>query len=321
MLNAPRLREFLGSACISDLLKAKGPVDVISTTTDASLSSVLKTLRDNKILSLPVKNEDKEYVGFIDVLDVLTNILLAYSEGEDTTSMQWSGWCSNVDELAKRGEEFGTTKVGSVMNASHADRWCPIEDGTLYQLVEIFAKGVHRVPVINDSGHVKSIVTQSDFVKILNKQMKEELLLEEVGSKTLFELGLDRAGSGVVTMSNKAQAILAFWSMYFSRVMAVAVVDENGRLVGNVSASDIRGLGSEEKPFSSLVQAISTFSPSPLPITCTLSSTLYSVISLLADHRIHRVWVVDDAGKPIGVVSLTDVLKVLERVEPDPGSV
>lgn len=84
-------------------------------------------MSDHKILSVPVK-EEGEYIGFIDVLDVVTFVLLyvpwflqlnssTYSEGEDTTTMAWSDWCSNIDELTHRGVEFGNTPVSKVLSA------------------------------------------------------------------------------------------------------------------------------------------------------------------------------------------------------------
>ena len=42
---------------------------------------------------------------------------------------------------------------------------------------------------------------------------------------------------------------------------------------------------------------------------CKDSHTLEQVINLLADHSIHRVFVVDDAKKPIGVLHIHDCLR------------
>jgi CBS domain-containing protein len=75
---------------------------------------------------------------------------------------------------------------------------------------------------------------------MLNKPAREEGLVDEyLAPKTLKELGLDRC-EGIVTMSINAQAIHGFWDIYFNKVSAVAVVDTNGKLLGNLSASDIR---------------------------------------------------------------------------------
>jgi CBS domain-containing protein len=41
---------------------------------------------------------------------------------------------------------------------------------------------------------------------------------------------------------------------------------------------------------------------------CKKTHSLEHAINLLADHSIHRVFVVDDEKKPIGVITLKDVL-------------
>jgi CBS domain-containing protein len=47
------------------------------------------------------------------------------------------------------------------------------------------------------------------------------------------------------------------------------------------------------------------------PIASKRSDTLATVVTLMLEKRIHRVWVVDAADKPIGVVAMTDVFKVV----------
>jgi predicted transcriptional regulator len=42
-------------------------------------------------------------------------------------------------------------------------------------------------------------------------------------------------------------------------------------------------------------------------------ATLHDVVYLLVSHRIYRVWVVDEAGCPIGVISNTDICDLVHR--------
>ena len=44
---------------------------------------------------------------------------------------------------------------------------------------------------------------------------------------------------------------------------------------------------------------------------CTLKSTLLAVLRNLAKNKLHRLWVVDDAGKPLGVISCTDIMNLI----------
>jgi hypothetical protein len=41
------------------------------------------------------------------------------------------------------------------------------------------------------------------------------------------------------------------------------------------------------------------------------SSTLREVLGLLAKHRLHRVHVIDDRQRPVGIVTITDLLRVI----------
>lgn len=167
----------------------------------------------------------------------------------------------------------------------------------------------------------------------LNESFREERLLDEaLAPMTLKQLGLDKS-EGIITMSINALAIHAFWSMHFNKVSAVAVVDTDGKLLGNLSASDIRvclffdliyilqGIGSTERRFSSLLLPIGEFTQLDGPefsnsaIGCKADTTFSEVVSLLTAKKIHRVWVVEN-DKPVGLVSTTDIMRVLTRLEP-----
>lgn len=47
------------------------------------------------------------------------------------------------------------------------------------------------------------------------------------------------------------------------------------------------------------------------PVHVKPSATFQEVLDVFADKKVHRVFVVDDDLKPVGVVSLGDALKVL----------
>ena len=48
-----------------------------------------------------------------------------------------------------------------------------------------------------------------------------------------------------------------------------------------------------------------------MPVHVTLSTSFQEVLEVFASKRVHRVFVVDDDLKPIGVISLGDALKAL----------
>lgn len=65
-----------------------------------------------------------------------------------------------------------------------------------------------------------------------------------------------------------------------------------------------------------IAQAFGIRSPEQLPHTpslasCTLDSRFGEVLDLLASLHLHRLFVVDSEGRPSGVVSLTDLLRLI----------
>jgi hypothetical protein len=53
-------------------------------------------------------------------------------------------------------------------------------------------------------------------------------------------------------------------------------------------------------------------------ISVTGASTFEAVLELLAIKGLHRVYVTDAAGKPMSIITLTDVLRLITRVPPPP---
>lgn len=107
------------------------------------------------------------------------------------------------------------------------------------------------------------------------------------------------------------QALTAFKKIHQDGVSAVAVVNDDGSLVGEVSAADLRGLnrdrlGDLRKP----VIAFLTSCKGDLikPLTCHGKFTLSQVMSGIIHSKTHRAWVVDEDDIPIGVITLSDIL-------------
>ncbi len=47
------------------------------------------------------------------------------------------------------------------------------------------------------------------------------------------------------------------------------------------------------------------------PISCTIADTLPEVVKKLTEKHVHRIFVVDEAGLPVGVLSLCDIVTAL----------
>jgi len=60
-----------------------------------------------------------------------------------------------------------------------------------------------------------------------------------------------------------------------------------------------------------------------LLVTCQLDSTLSEVIDKVISRHVHRVWVTNEQGMLLGIVSLTDIIRVIRAhvlAEAEPAS-
>ena len=91
-------------------------------------------------------------------------------------------------------------------------------------------------------------------------------------------------------------------------------------MVGNLSCSDLRGTVAHRESLESLLfpvykfletRNILAFNLRPDQIRSVQPTDTVSIAARLAlDSRIHRVWIVDKDDKPIGVVTLSDMLSL-----------
>jgi CBS domain-containing protein len=104
-----------------------------------------------------------------------------------------------------------------------------------------------------------------------------------------------------------------------------ACATRRGRLVANVSASDLRGLTRErlETMASDVLEFVAgepenasdarneTNARKRKPVTCLASETVRDVLERMVSRRVHHVYVCDDERKPVAMVTPNDVLRVL----------
>lgn len=80
-----------------------------------------------------------------------------------------------------------------------------------------------------------NVISQSDIIRFLVPKMDQFVSLFD---STAEELGLGMHPP--ITISSTEPAIKALRLIGTHRISALAVVDENGKLVGNLSASDLK---------------------------------------------------------------------------------
>jgi len=134
-------------------------------------------------------------------------------------------------------------------------------------------------------------------------------------NKTVGELHLGL--TQVVSLPPHAKMIEALTVMHEHKISAVALQSENGTLLGVFSNFDIKAFF-KNPSFPDLIQKTALqfmaanrqaeIETRGLVIDTNMDSTFTNVIKKLAATQVHRLYVTKDM-KPIGVISLTDVLQ------------
>jgi 5'-AMP-activated protein kinase regulatory gamma subunit len=294
---------------------ADGKIFVASRTD--KIVDVWKGLIKHNFLSVPViQKTGSKYYGFLDLADIVKFFVQHFGESVAKTDADY--W-----NLIEKEEYFKTRTVNDLMVYPLRKRnpFHPVPRGySLFSVLEVLARerGLHRVPIIDQEYRLVHLVTQSQLVTFLNKNLN---MLGDVKNKPAKMV--QGFGHGVICVKENSLAMEAFNIMIHENITGVAVVDEEGKLTGNISLRDLKAISNDAKMFWRLYQDIKTFLHRVTAVDVELQSntlrprhmifaqendTIETIIKKLAEHNIHRIFICDKDQKPVGLVSLKDLL-------------
>jgi CBS domain-containing protein len=170
---------------------------------------------------------------------------------------------------------------------------------------------------------MKGILSQSTVARYLVEQFGKYPSLDNILNRKLNELGL--TGGSVIVVDENDSVLEALSMMSKHRVSSVAVIENGGRILGNISLSDIKhvlrrdrhhllfskcsAMVSYVKSEDGLARGMDTVPVFDVRPDSTLSLCLRKLVAT----RAHRVWIINEHRQPIGVVSLTDISCVLAK--------
>eukprot|EP01126_Amoeba_proteus_P056489 TRINITY_DN7101_c0_g1_i3.p1 TRINITY_DN7101_c0_g1~~TRINITY_DN7101_c0_g1_i3.p1 ORF type:complete len:307 (-),score=50.06 TRINITY_DN7101_c0_g1_i3:407-1243(-) len=233
MTDLARVQDHLRSVPVSALVVNK----IIDGEETELISVVFQRLLRSHILSLPVyavKDDVKQYYGFVDIMDILYSFTL------------------NQAGLAS----YAT--VNEIINLSSRNPWLFLHTtDNLLSACSLFSgahndSSVHRCAVfdIGPCGpYLFSILSQSKLVEYIGGK---------IDSYPIFKNTLEELKIGfrtVLSIHISKNVIVAFEKLKKYKVSGIAVTDDSRRIVGNISASDLKDIYMLPKGFSQVLNA------------------------------------------------------------------
>ncbi|ORZ26440.1 hypothetical protein BCR41DRAFT_348321 [Lobosporangium transversale] len=330
---------FLASKTVADVLNEKAQNHaLIDIPVTATVEKVFETLQSNDILSVPVYrrfNNVKDYVAIIDTYDLLS-------------TMEERGF--TVESGSTPDTEYLSMPVAILvgMTKSSSKLWTCQPNLPLTQLIELFTKHrVHRILVLEEipvkSSDIESnenvleeaepqqepkgrLVSQTDVIRYLLAHNHElGPILDRTANSIaghalqfsdayLDSASADKLKQAPATITINNPAWTALQKMSSAHASCVAVVDTDGTLVSEMSAADLRGVNPSRiqdlnKP---VLVYLKTLQGGNLkrPLSCRAQFSLGQVLSGLIRSHAHRSWLVDGEDRPVGCITLSDILSV-----------
>jgi len=275
--------------------------EIITVKESDSVQTTLNLMHQENIRSVGVCSDNNEsLLGLVSVFDIMTLIFFsAFDPSENPKPI-------SAKPLEKR--------IGDIVSVFHEDTervWEFDEKQPISVLFDILAQGYHQAVINTDEGK-KKLLSQYDLVKFF---CDKKYTFEEQ-SKTLQELGYGKASKPFevkcTSVDSSCSTLHCFRKMEAEQYPALPVVDsKTGAIIATISASDVRGITMENlndalKPVLEFLENMHGTVPPPL--TCKVTETLGEVMNRLIETKHRHIWVVNDEGKHIDSVSLTDVI-------------
>ncbi|CAH0772666.1 unnamed protein product [Bemisia tabaci] len=254
----------------------------------------------NGVRAAPLWDSQKqEFVGMLTITDFIKILQMYYTTSSKT-----------IDELEEhkidtwrvlQGQERTLVSIGP--------------DCSLYDAIKtLIHNRIHRLPVIDPvTGNVLYILTHKRILRFLFLYI-HDLPKPSYLFKTLRELKIGTF-ENVETVAEETSIILALKKFVERRVSALPMVDPQGRLVDIFAKFDVINLAAE-KTYNNLDISLKKANEHRTEWfegvqKCTLDETLLSIMEKIVRAEVHRLVVVDEEDKVIGILSLSDLLLFL----------
>lgn len=243
----------------------------------------------------------QKFVGMLSVTDLI-QIIRAYHKSptvklEDVEDQKIEAWRSLLNQESRPLVSIGP------------------DDCLLDAILTLKKNKVHRLPIIDpDTGNVLYILTHKRILRFLFL-FYHELPQPSYLFRTMKELKIGTYDS-ITTITKNTLVTTALDKFIEKRISALPVVDETtGKVIDIFAKYDVVHMAAEKSyknPSLTIGKVLERQNAwFEGVVKCKLDDTLGTVIHRIVKAEVHRIIVVDDEDKVIGIVSLSDLLTFL----------
>jgi len=292
----------------------------VTFSSDTLAQAAFRSLLDARVSSAPVYDRASgAWLGFLDMGDLAKHILGLYRAGDKAA----------LAHLDSPDHSHSSLTVADVIDSTN-NPFIPVRDtDSILKAIELFASSpsrsvtVHRVPVINAEGKLVKLITQNGVAQFL-AAFEAELaprLSHQIPKRV------------VVTVGEEDTVVKALETMTASRITALPIVDEDGKIITPISLTDVRAilrppghaLQLLESPVVEFMQKVRLAQDArgghkvTKALVCAIPETAsyFAVLHKLQSLHIHRLYAEDAEGNVVGVISMKDILLELLGTLPD----
>ncbi len=180
-------------------------------------------------------------VGQVDYLDLLVALVRLTGEADESSVVPIAVAVrpSDYDHLTRRANDWTLEQAVVALSSSRPFFFASAQSSSVEDALRFMGAGVHHLLLLNSDSDctVANQVSQTDMIRELSRRVAE---LGAVAQLSLREVGLgDRP---VLCVRNTDAALDAFVELQQAGVSGGAIVNGEGKLVGNLSRHDLKGV-------------------------------------------------------------------------------
>lgn len=214
---------------------------LITVPASMSVEEAFNTMMKYHLTSLPVEQaEDDMNCLTFDYNDLNSYLLLVLNKIQVSNR--------SVQQDCQNGKPV---PVGEIVKLTPKNPFYKLpESENLSTVMSILGSGVHRVAITdNEMTRIKGVLSQRRLIKYLWDNARTFQNLEYLFNLSLQDLKIGVLNSHakptsrqsrVISIQGDEPLIMALYKMHMDRISSIAVVDQQGNLIGNISVTDVK---------------------------------------------------------------------------------